>query len=141
MESGSPPLTISFFTSGDPVPQGSMRIFNGRVSHDSGKRLNEWRDAIAWNAKIAMAGAPAAADEPVAVVVEFVLARGRTVTREQPHVKPDVDKLARAVLDALEGVAYANDSQVVSLRVDKRYAFRDAAVGATVAVSAYSRSR
>jgi Holliday junction resolvase RusA-like endonuclease len=39
-----------------------------------------------------------------------------------PVVLPDVDKLARAALDALTGVAYEDDSQVVELRVRKRYA-------------------
>jgi Holliday junction resolvase RusA-like endonuclease len=33
--------------------------------------------------------------------------------------KPDVDKIARLVLDALEGVAYANDSGVARLGIQK----------------------
>jgi len=38
------------------------------------------------------------------------------------HVgKPDIDKLCRAVLDALTGIAYADDSQVVALDASKVY--------------------
>lgn len=37
-----------------------------------------------------------------------------------PH-KPDTDNLGKSVLDALNGVAYEDDKQVVSLRVRKYY--------------------
>lgn len=36
--------------------------------------------------------------------------------------KPDVDNLAKAVLDALNGIAFADDSQVGELIVGKRWA-------------------
>jgi Holliday junction resolvase RusA-like endonuclease len=42
-----------------------------------------------------------------------------------PHVpvtKPDVDKMVRVVLDALTGIAFMDDSQVVELRALKKYA-------------------
>ena len=39
-----------------------------------------------------------------------------------PWKKPDADKLARHTLDALTGVIYADDGQVVSLLAEKRYA-------------------
>lgn len=39
-----------------------------------------------------------------------------------PEKKPDCDNIAKAVLDALNGIAYKDDSQVVKLIVDKRYA-------------------
>jgi Holliday junction resolvase RusA-like endonuclease len=38
-----------------------------------------------------------------------------------PAVKPDVDKLSRAVMDALRGVVYADDAQVVAKVVSKHY--------------------
>lgn len=40
-----------------------------------------------------------------------------------PHTKkPDTDNLAKCVLDALNGIAYQDDSQIVALRVTKYYA-------------------
>ena len=36
--------------------------------------------------------------------------------------KPDCDNIQKAVLDALNKLAYADDKQVVSSFVDKRYA-------------------
>lgn len=39
----------------------------------------------------------------------------------RPHKKPDVDNIAKVVLDALNGLVYADDKQVTDLRVRKRY--------------------
>jgi Holliday junction resolvase RusA-like endonuclease len=43
------------------------------------------------------------------------------MVRRYPTTKPDLDKLARAVLDALTGVYYLDDAQVVSLDLQKAY--------------------
>ena len=40
----------------------------------------------------------------------------------RPTKKPDCDNIAKIVLDALNGIAYYDDSQVVSLVVRKHYA-------------------
>jgi Holliday junction resolvase RusA-like endonuclease len=39
----------------------------------------------------------------------------------KPTVKPDVDNITKVVLDALNGVAYEDDKQVVICRCEKRY--------------------
>ena len=41
--------------------------------------------------------------------------------RERPTKKPDGDNIAKAVCDALNGVAYKDDSQVVDLTVRKYF--------------------
>ena len=38
-----------------------------------------------------------------------------------PAKKPDIDNVVKAVLDALNGVAYRDDTQVVELHVRKSY--------------------
>ena len=40
--------------------------------------------------------------------------------------KPDIDNQVKTILDALEGLAYVNDSQVVDLVAHKRYVNYDA---------------
>jgi Holliday junction resolvase RusA-like endonuclease len=37
--------------------------------------------------------------------------------------KPDLDNVAKAVLDALNGVVYVDDKQVIRLVIEKRFAF------------------
>ena len=39
-----------------------------------------------------------------------------------PNVKPDLDNVVKAVLDAMNGVVYRDDAQVVNLVATKRYA-------------------
>jgi len=39
----------------------------------------------------------------------------------RPTKKPDLDNVAKIILDSLNGIAYKDDSQVVSLQVDKYY--------------------
>lgn len=41
--------------------------------------------------------------------------------RIYPTKKPDADNIAKIVLDALNGVAYTDDTQVINLLVQKRY--------------------
>ena len=44
----------------------------------------------------------------------------------QPHdKKPDIDNMAKAVLDALNGKAYTDDKNIVRLTVDKYYGESD----------------
>jgi Holliday junction resolvase RusA-like endonuclease len=40
----------------------------------------------------------------------------------RPVTKPDVDNLAKSVLDAINGVAYKDDNQIVDLVARKVYA-------------------
>lgn len=39
----------------------------------------------------------------------------------KPNTKPDVDNIAKIILDALNGAAYTDDKQVTSLEVEKMY--------------------
>ena len=41
---------------------------------------------------------------------------------ERPTKKPDLDNYAKAIMDSLNGIVYADDSQVVELHVTKVYA-------------------
>ena len=39
----------------------------------------------------------------------------------RPTKKPDIDNIIKAVLDALNGVAYKDDTQVVQVMATKKY--------------------
>jgi len=123
---------MKFWVSGKPIPQGSKRIVqpNGatraRLIDVKPKELKAWRADVAdeyrWQGRYGT-------DEhntdilegPVYLHLEFRLPRGKTVKRELPCVTPDLDKLCRAVLDALTGVAYKDDGQVVHVSASKHY--------------------
>jgi Holliday junction resolvase RusA-like endonuclease len=109
---------ISFRVDGVPVPQGSMRVFNGHVVHNKGAELAVWRSAIAIEARRA-----GCTPEPGAVKLDllFVMPKPRTVKREYPTVAPDLDKLIRAALDAMTAIAYVDDGQVTEITAQKIY--------------------
>lgn len=124
---------ISFRVRGEPKTQGSTRAFirGGRpiITSDT-KGLKPWRDVIGWEAQRAMGGGEPY-DGPVSVKLRFTLRRPkgqwsvagirRPSAPPFPATKPDVDKLVRAALDALTGVCYLDDAQVVSVTASKRY--------------------
>jgi Holliday junction resolvase RusA-like endonuclease len=144
---------LEFFADGDPVPQGSTRAFarNGRVvtTNDPSGRLERWRGDIRSAAKPILPPGFDCLEGPVAISVDFAFARPRShylpVTKSRPVAvlrpdapvwhsqKPDVDRLLRAVLDALTAVVWRDDSQVASVgHLSKRWA---AHAGASIVVT------
>ena len=109
----------SFFVSGKPVPQGSLKFINGHAIHVRAQDLAVWRADIARTAK-SVINEPA--EEGVELYLTFNVRKPKTVNRNEPYIRPDIDKLARAVLDGLTGVAYKDDEQVVKLTAIKQYA-------------------
>ena len=111
-------ISTHFFVAGKPVPQGSLKFIHGRAIHVRAQDLALWRADIANAARHAQV---TKAQEGVEINVIFHMQRPKTVTRKEPFKRPDIDKLARAVLDALTGVAYEDDEQVVKLVASKEY--------------------
>ena len=115
-----------YFTAfGTPRPQGSKRhIGNGRMIEASD--VKPWRKAIAdavFRAYVAT-GDDRQFTEPVVVWATFFLPRPKSVKRLLPSVPPDLDKLCRALGDALsiDSNALADDSLIVRWHVSKVYA-------------------
>jgi len=112
-------LKNSFFVKGRPVPQGSMKFIRpGVMIHSRSQDLALWRADVARNAELFGFKPIASA---VKVELDFVMARPKSTKRIFPSVKPDLDKLIRAVLDGLTGVAYEDDSQVILIQSSKTY--------------------
>ena len=134
--------SIEFYARGLPLPEGSTKSFiikpkdGGRArvatTHNNPK-MEKWRQDI-------KAAAIARNDEVfegdrffrpknknhigdgVRVVCTFYMHRPKNAKAgSYPSVYPDVDKLARAVLDALTDVLWDDDSQVIVLMVRKQY--------------------
>lgn len=125
-------MRVQFGVSGKPGTKGSTRAFPrvkkdgtiGVVVTSDNRKLGVWTDAVAWAARAAMRRERCAMTvEPVSVALVFYV---RQPQRPRHHLfpvaKPDLDKLSRAVLDALTGVVYHDDAQVVSMTASKHYA-------------------
>lgn len=125
-----PERIVRFQVFGVAQPKGSTRSLAIRTA-DGGLRtrtfsdnpnLKDWQHAVA-SAAQSLAG-DGAFSGPVLVRAWFALRRPTSLSkRVTSHLKkPDLDKLLRAVNDALTGVLYTDDSQVVGLNGWKFYA-------------------
>ena len=106
-----------FFVPGAPIPQGSLKFINGHAIHVRAADLATWRAMIYAKARESVPMREGA----VYVGLTFVMRRPKTVKRDLPFVRPDLDKLVRAVLDGLTGAAYNDDEQVCVLAAEKVY--------------------
>lgn len=120
---------VEFIVYGEPKPQGSMRAFMPKgfkrpILTSDNKKLKPWRQEVTGAAVARFAqGGIVIAERPEAIemFVKFFFPKPKSVKKSirNKTTKPDVDKLARGILDSLTGVAYEDDSQVTALHVYK----------------------
>lgn len=126
---------VSFFVPGTPIPQGSKNVSRwGNVYDANHKELKFWRERIA---TYALAATDKTFTGPVAVDVEFLLQRPKTVKRALPAVKPDLDKVIRGVFDGLHCSGtklLQDDSLICSTTSSKRYCVPPEEPGAFITV-------
>lgn len=133
---------MTFFVPGLLKPAGSKKAFaharTGKiiVTDDSGQPGRDWRACVADHAVVAM-GRQGPILEAVSLELTFVMPRpkghfgtgrnAREVKRSAPQyptTKPDATKLLRSVEDALTGIVWRDDAQVVEQVVWKCYGSR-----------------
>lgn len=126
-----------FVVSGEPVawqrPRLGRRKVGGRVVvrayRKRGDRVTAFRQHVALAAR---AAGVRPIEGPVEIEIEFILsrparerARRQVVPADWCVKRPDLDNLAKGVLDALTGFAWIDDAQVVYQVVRKRWAAGD----------------
>jgi crossover junction endodeoxyribonuclease RusA len=119
--------SLEFDVVGVPRPQGSKSGFvrGGRVVMvEASKGLPLWRDLVVSAAKQRIEQTEfQLIDGPCILEAHFFLERPKSVTRLHPHTMPDLDKLLRAIGDALTiaGV-FADDSRIIEINASKSFA-------------------
>jgi crossover junction endodeoxyribonuclease RusA len=121
----------TFEVIGSPVPQGSKRTIvnpSGKVSviESAGEKLGTWRQDVIGEARKVLNG-QGPIEGPVVLHVTFFVYTPKKPKSPLPITRPDLDKLERALLDALQAAGmFRDDSQVVSKVGKKRYAYDSA---------------
>ncbi len=132
---------MQFFVVGRPIPQGSKKIgrYGGKSSgrpiiiDDNGAALSSWRKTVTLATQANRAYE--AFDGPVSVELVFNMRCPQRPKHVYPTTRPDVDKLARSVLDSLtDAGAWKDDSQVTRLAARKVYA-PDGIEGVMISIS------
>lgn len=127
--------SISFTVFAVPQPQGSSRGFvlpgkNGRgpraIITSANKNLKPYRQEVAGAAttEAESQGFFAPKHVPVIVTYRFYIERPPSIPKKRTRVvvKPDLDKLIRSTTDALTGILYADDAQIIGYeRTAKHY--------------------
>ena len=114
---------IKFVVDAEPRSQGSMTaVYNrklgvARVRHANAPALSLWRSLIRERADLAGA---VEWDGPIGMRISFGI-RAPLNTKHGYPKSPDLDKLIRAVLDALTGKCYRDDSQVTKIEAEKTW--------------------
>jgi Holliday junction resolvase RusA-like endonuclease len=131
------PPEIRLLVIGHPAPAGSKRAVRNKKTGsayviDANKNARPWKQAVAAEARVRYGGNLLRG--ALEVEMTFYRARpkshfgtGRNADKvkesapEFPTGKPDALKLARGVEDALTGVVWHDDAQIVNERLAKRY--------------------
>lgn len=134
----------------EPHPEGSMRafIYNGiaKVAHMNSAELKKWRRIVAVKANEVLCQNRAFLDYPEKdccydIHMWFHLLRPKTVKRRWLTVRPDLDKLGRAILDSLGGtkdsgnIVYDDDGKITSLFATKSYVETSEETGVDIIVT------
>lgn len=119
-----------------PVPKGRPRSFiQGKrliVTSDPKTRRFE-SDMRLWAQKQMQGKKPL--DGALSVKACFFLERPKSSRRQWPTVKPDLDNFLKC-LDALNGICWTDDSQIVRMEATKQYAMDDAGARISILITA-----
>lgn len=113
---------VLFFVEGTPKAQPRLRPRmgrDGRLSVHMPSSAEGWRLAVLLAARAAMSEPLVG---PLAVSMTFWLDPPKSrPARVHPVAKPDLDNLAKSTADALNGIAWKDDSAIVQWALEKRY--------------------
>jgi Holliday junction resolvase RusA-like endonuclease len=148
----SAPEILNFVAFGLPSPGGSKSAFrNPRtgkivVVDAGGKKTRTWRTVVAHAARAAMAGGELM-QPPLALIIEFRMPRPKAHYKASgeikqdapwfPIVRPDLTKLLRSTEDAMTGIVWHDDAQIVEQNIHRSYASDD---GTGARITVYSIS-
>ena len=122
---------VEFFVAGEPKGQPRPRAFvrGGKARVYDPGTAEGWKGQVALGARDHLPATPI--ETAIVVLLWFEMPRpqghygrrGLKPAAPTHHLaRPDVDNLAKAVLDALVGIGFLRDDRLVcSLRVTKRY--------------------
>ena len=120
------PIVITVY--GVPVAQGRPRFFRrgNHVGAFDPKKSRDYKDSIKMQAieQLRFNGhIPPLCEGALTMQVLAYLPRPKTLSKKVVHhiKRPDADNIAKGCKDALKGVVYKDDSQIVELLVRKSY--------------------
>jgi Holliday junction resolvase RusA-like endonuclease len=122
---------VSIIIPGDPAGKGRPRFFRGRAVTPAKTRAYEAVIRAAGEAAISARGGCKYEEQPLRMRVKAMMPIPAIWSRKKrqtaiddalrPTGKPDCDNIVKAVADALNGVVYRDDAQLVDVSIAKFY--------------------
>ena len=124
---------VTFEVPGDPHGKGRPKFARrgNFVQTYTDKKTASYEDLVRFHANIAMVDL-APLESAVAVYIYIKLAVPKSYSKkrteaclsglERPTKKPDWDNVAKSICDAMNGIVYMDDTQIVDAHVTKVYA-------------------
>lgn len=122
---------ITFIVQGKAVPKARPRVCRYRTY--TPQKTKDYEELVAWNFKDQC---NQKYEKPLALRVDIniyikPLKANKDKTQKmlngeiRPTTRPDIDNIAKSITDALNGIAYDDDSQIVELMIFKKYCRTD----------------
>jgi Holliday junction resolvase RusA-like endonuclease len=133
------PTELYLTVYGRPQPAGSKRAFQHATTRrvmvtDANPNSRPWKQQVTAQALHQLNGQPILLQGPLELTVTFILARPKSHYRTgrnqhllrpaapaRPTTKPDTTKLLRGVEDALTGIYWNDDAQIVDQHAHKEF--------------------
>jgi Holliday junction resolvase RusA-like endonuclease len=125
-------MQVMFTVYGEPVAKGRPR-FSTRgkfpVAYTPAKTKNYEDEVRLFATKAIGSGSPIEGSVSVFIYISFSVPqsyskrkRGACLSGDEKHTKkPDLDNVAKALIDGMNGIIFKDDSQITSLHVTKVY--------------------
>ena len=112
--------SYSFEIPGEPIAKSRPRAYmrEGHIYFYNEKNVTEYQKKVK---SIAYFHIKEPSLRPISMMITFYIKRPKTVKRKYPTARPDLDNYEKTILDALNGVAYKDDAQVVIVLKAKKY--------------------
>lgn len=139
-------IIANFFCGGVARPKGSMRSFGKGRMVNSNPKTKPWQESVSKAASEAN-NTVYASEAPVEITLCVFVGRPKSHFTKSGRLKGsapeyptsrvfgDLDKHARLVGDALTGIVYRDDSQIVDMNCSKRFTQTGYASGVSVIVA------
>ena len=131
MEAGDR-MKIRFIIPGEPKGKARPRVFTNKQGISRAitpKETLSYENLVKWVYQNTYGTRKLEGEVVARIVAMYAIPKSMSKKNRQlieegklhPTKKPDLDNVAKIVLDSLNGIAYSDDSQIVKLNVEKHY--------------------
>lgn len=121
---------IEFSIGGKSVPKARIRFSKHKIAYTPIK-TKDYEKFVGYTARSAMSGIEVIENAPVKVSINVFMQIPASWSNKKKHLElakqllptttPDIDNIAKSILDGMNGIVYKDDSLVTGLTINKQY--------------------